>query len=99
MLFYFGECAHAAAHVNAMASVWFYCVNNIPSDRSLRLYGSAAAQRPHSSRVLTWVVKIGQFLSSNELDKLNIGLSSSFRRFLNLFFFTMNDECGISPEK
>ena len=61
MLFYFGECAHAAAHVNATASVWFYCVNNIPSDRCSRLYGSAAAQRPHSSRVLTWVVKSVNF--------------------------------------
>ena len=46
MLFYFGECAHAAAQV--MVSVWYYYVNNNPSDRCSRLY----AARLHNVLIL-----------------------------------------------
>ena len=86
MLLYFSECAHAATHVNATMSVWFYCVNNIPSDLCSRLYGSPVAKRPHSSWVLIWVVK-----SRTSLEK-SIGLKWSFLPFPQPAFFSWDPE-------
>ena len=76
MLFNFGECAHAAAHKNAIVSFWFYCVNNNRSDWVTDLHICMEAWL-HKVLILLesslgWPVKSienRQFLSSNELLK------------------------------
>ena len=59
---YFGECAHAAADNYAMVN-FLFCVNNKSSDRCSCFYRIMVVQWPHFSRLLTWVVKMFNFLA------------------------------------
>ena len=79
MLFYFGESAHASAHVNATLSIWFYWLSTaiLRTDvyvcMAVRLRcTSSFFQCPYLGG------QIGQFLSSNDLLKDWLGLKDRF---------------------